>query len=221
MSAYHPAVTSYSPSLPDERHGLAAALERAGPDAPTLCAGWTTHDLAAHVVVRERRPDSGPGLLLSPLSGYTDRVRTRVADRHSYAELVELIRSGPPRWSPFALPRLDRAANAVEFFVHHEDVRRARDGWTPRQLGDAFEEALWRRLKGSTRFLLRRLPVGLVLSRPDGLTTTGRSGTPAVTLHGPPSELLLYLLGRRSVARVEMRGDAESKRALAGARLGL
>ena len=39
-----------------ERLLLADLLETAGPDAPTLCEGWTTRDLAAHVVVRERRP---------------------------------------------------------------------------------------------------------------------------------------------------------------------
>ena len=33
----------------DERSALVASLRDAGPDAPTLCAGWTTRDLAAHL----------------------------------------------------------------------------------------------------------------------------------------------------------------------------
>jgi uncharacterized protein (TIGR03083 family) len=37
-----------------ERVLFADLLARVGPDEPTLCAGWTTRDLAAHIVVRER-----------------------------------------------------------------------------------------------------------------------------------------------------------------------
>ncbi len=32
----------------DERQVLADALLEAGPEASTLCEGWTAHDLAAH-----------------------------------------------------------------------------------------------------------------------------------------------------------------------------
>ena len=44
-----------------ERASLCDLLAEVGPDAPTLCEGWTTALLAAHLVVRERRPDGGPG----------------------------------------------------------------------------------------------------------------------------------------------------------------
>ena len=60
----------------DERSELCDLLVDLGPDEPTLCEGWTTADLAAHLVVRERRPDSGPGIVWPPLAGYTDSVRT-------------------------------------------------------------------------------------------------------------------------------------------------
>src|SRR4051794_25623547 len=106
-----------------ERARLADALAAVDPGAPTLCEGWTARDLAAHVVVRERRPDTGPGLLIKPLAGGADHVRRRYAER-PYDELITLIRSGPPRTSPFALPGADAAANLTEFFVHCEDVRR-------------------------------------------------------------------------------------------------
>ena len=33
----------------DERAGLAADLSRLGPDAPTLCKGWTARDLLTPV----------------------------------------------------------------------------------------------------------------------------------------------------------------------------
>ncbi len=60
-----------------DRAALAAELEAAGPDAPTLCEGWTTRHLAAHVVLRESRPDATPGMTspdLPLLSAHTDRL---------------------------------------------------------------------------------------------------------------------------------------------------
>ena len=53
-----------------------------------------------------------------------------------FTALVERVRNGPPRWSPMALPPLDRALNTLEYFVHHEDIRRAAPGWVPRELTD-------------------------------------------------------------------------------------
>jgi len=203
-----------------ERLALCTLLEEVGPDAPTLCEGWTTADLAAHLVVRERRPDSGPGLVVKPLAGWTERVRTGARGR-PYAELIALIRSGPPRWSPFGLPGADRAANTVELFVHHEDVRRARPRWEPRPLSSDVEHELWRRLGRSARMLFRRVPVGLVLRRPEGATITARKGTPTVTMTGRPGELLLYASGRQDHARVELEGDPVAVRGVAEARLGI
>ena len=98
-----------------------------GPDAPTLCGDWTTRDLAAHLVVRDRRPDAAPGLVTSFMSGYTEHVRATEAER-PYWEIVDRVRKGPPHWSPLRIEALDRLANSLEFFVHHEDVRRAQPG---------------------------------------------------------------------------------------------
>jgi hypothetical protein len=44
-----------------ERAQLADLLGELGPGAPTLLAPWTTRDLAAHLVLRERNPLAGPG----------------------------------------------------------------------------------------------------------------------------------------------------------------
>ena len=110
-----------------ERLLLADLLESAGPDAPTLCEGWNTRDLAAHVVVRERRADAAGGLLIKPLAPRLERVQAEFAAK-PYEELIQLIRTGPPRMSPFALKQVDEAANTVEFYVHAEDVRRAQPG---------------------------------------------------------------------------------------------
>ena len=126
----------------DERLALAALLEETGPGAPTLCAGWQTGDLAAHLVLRERRPDAAAGVFGGPLAGHTARVQRRLSKRMTYAQLVQAFRNGPPRLSPLALPGLDERANTVEYFVHYEDVRRARPGWEPRDVDPGLSEEL-------------------------------------------------------------------------------
>ena len=109
----------------DERRALCSLLDKTGPDAPTLCEGWTTGDLAAHLVLRERRLDAAAGVAGGPLAGHTARVQQRLRSRIPFPDLVRMIRSGPPALSVMALPGMDERMNAVEFFVHHEDVRRA------------------------------------------------------------------------------------------------
>src|SRR5690349_4752118 len=103
-----------------ERAALVDALVHAGPRRPTLCDGWTTTELAAHLVSRERRPDAGIGLVVPAFAGWTDYVRGRYATQ-PYADLVDAIRTGPPITSPMALPGVDARINLVEHFVHCED----------------------------------------------------------------------------------------------------
>ncbi|MEV7002682.1 TIGR03085 family metal-binding protein [Streptomyces sp. NPDC093982] len=192
-----------------ERLLLADLLEAEGPEAPTLCEGWTTRDLAAHVVVRERRPDAAAGILIRPLASRLDRAMEEFAAR-PYEELIQLIRTGPPRFSPFQLKQIDEASNTLEFYVHTEDVRRARPDWTPRELDPVFQDALWSRLERSARLMGRTAPTGVVLRRPDGQTAVAHRGTPVVTVTGEPSELLLFSYGRQSAAKVELDGDADA-----------
>ncbi|MFD9465368.1 TIGR03085 family metal-binding protein [Streptomyces sp. NPDC060027] len=192
-----------------ERLLLADLLEAVGPDAPTLCEGWTSRDLAAHVVVRERRPDAAGGLLVKQLGPRLERVMTEFAEK-PYEELIRLVRTGPPRFSPFSLKQIDEASNVVEYYVHTEDVRRARPGWTPRELDAVFQEALWSRLDRTARLMGRGAPTGVVLRRPNGQTTVLNKGTPVVTVTGEPSELLLFALGRQGVADVELDGDKDA-----------
>ncbi|MET7849239.1 TIGR03085 family metal-binding protein [Streptomyces avermitilis] len=192
-----------------ERLLLADLLEAEGPDAPTLCEGWNTRDLAAHVVVRERRADAAGGLLIKQLAPRLERVMTEFAAK-PYEELIQLIRTGPPRFSPFALKQIDEASNTVEFYVHTEDVRRARPDWTPRALDPVFQDALWSRLERTARLMGRGAPTGLVLRRPDGQTVVAHKGTPVVTVTGEPSELLIFVCGRQNVADVELDGEKEA-----------
>jgi uncharacterized protein (TIGR03085 family) len=197
----------------EERRALCALLDEIGPDAPTLCEGWTTGDLAAHLVLRERRPDAAAGVAGGPLAGYTARVQQRMRSRIPFPDLVRTIRSGPPALSVMALPGMDERVNAVEFFVHHEDVRRGAPGWEPRELGSGESDMLWHRLR-MARFMLRKAPVGVELARDDIDTgadgapyrITARNATPAVTVVGSPAELTMWVMGRRAAARVRMDG---------------
>jgi uncharacterized protein (TIGR03085 family) len=205
----------------DERAALAALLDETGPDAPTLCEGWATRDLAAHLVMRERRPDAAAGLMGGPLAGYTRRVHELLATGIPFPDLVRQIRTGPPAVSFFRLPGVEERFNTVEFFVHHEDVRRGADGWEPRRLSPGLTELLWQRLRG-VRLLFRRVPVGVELVRDDlppdsghrQVRITARAKTPVVTVTGHPGELTLWALGRTSAARVRLDGGQPEVRRL-------
>ncbi|MFE2497401.1 TIGR03085 family metal-binding protein [Streptomyces scopuliridis] len=203
-----------------ERLLLADLLEAAGPDAPTLCEGWLTRDLAAHVVVRERRPDAAGGTVLAVLKNRLERVQAEYLAK-PYEELIQLIRTGPPRMSPFGVKQIDEVANTVEFYVHAEDVRRAQPDWSPRELDSVFANTLWSRLEKGGRMMGRKSPVGLVLRRPDGQTTVAHRGTPVVTVTGEPGELLLFVFGRQAAANVELDGDKDAIARLQEASLGI
>jgi len=158
--------------------------------------------------------------VLPQLRPYAERVRRGLAAK-PWPELITLVREGPPAWSAVRLPPLDAAVNTVEFFVHHEDVRRAADGWQPRTLGPDFQDTLWRRLRTTGRLMMRRVPVGVVFRRPDGGEVVAKAATPPVILSGLPSELVLFAYGRQGHARVELAGDAELVDQLRTAKLGL
>jgi uncharacterized protein (TIGR03085 family) len=202
----------------EERSALAALLEKTGPDGPTLCEGWQTRDLVAHLVLRERRPDAAAGVMGGPLAGYTARVQRQYLDRYSYPALIAMFQAGPPALSPFSIPGADEAANTVEYFVHHEDVRRAVSGWTERDLPDGLAGALWKRLNGAKLFL-RAAPTGVVLSRetePSGsMRVVARNATPSVTVSGSPAELTMWSMGRVSAAHVTFDGPDEAVERLA------
>ncbi|HEY6794539.1 MAG TPA: TIGR03085 family metal-binding protein [Kineosporiaceae bacterium] len=203
-----------------ERAELVAALQAVPPGAPTLCAGWTALDLAAHVVARERRPDSTPGLLVPLLAPWAERVRAGYA-RTPYPELIQLIADGPPVISLFAIPGVDAVANFVEFLIHTEDVRRAQPGWTPRVLPPAEQDAVWTALRRTGRWAYRRCPVGVVLATPDGRRHSVGAHDPQVTLTGEPAELLLHSSGRGEHARIEVEGPDDAVRRFQAVKLGL
>ncbi|WP_220182712.1 TIGR03085 family metal-binding protein [Sphaerisporangium album] len=204
-----------------ERAALCDLLDDLGPDAPTLCEGWTTADLAAHLVLRERRLDAAGGIAIPALAGYTASVQDRIKSGRSYREVVDAVRQGPPKWTPYGfIPGLDNTVNTLEFLVHHEDVRRAQPGWEPRELPDDLSETVWKRLASGGRFMFRRAPVGVVLRHTDGRRAGAKMAEPHVVVTGDPAELLMYAFGRQAHARVTCEGDPMSIARLNAAQLG-
>ena len=181
---------------------------KVSPEAPTLSGDWTARDLAAHLVVRESRPDAALGMMLPPLAGHLERVQGKIAAQ-DWPALVERVRSGPPRWTPFAIPQVDEAANLGEFYIHHEDVLRAQPQWAPRRLGDEMERALFAVLPRLAAMTCRGTKVGIVADcAPYGRRAVHRpgGGHGYVVLSGPPSELILALFGRGRVAQFDVDG---------------
>jgi uncharacterized protein (TIGR03085 family) len=204
-------MSSSSPSLAErERRELADLLAEVGPGAPTLCGGWNTAHLAAHLVVRDNRPDAlfGYGLEAAgvggPFAAWAHRAEDRLRTSTPYADVVARVRSGPHEWLPMAWPPVARAINATEFAIHHEDVRRAQPGWEPRILPRKVQDALW-----TLAVVFARRPAGsreggLLLRRNDVPGMQKHVGKGDTIVEGEPMELLLWAAGREDVARVEV-----------------
>lgn len=212
-----------------ERAELCDLFDLVGPDAPTLCDGWRAHDLAVHLWIRETDPVGVSGMLAKPLSGLLERRMADTKQRWEFLELVNKIRNGPARFSVFSFPGVDEPANTTEFFVHHEDVRRAGDHpQGARSLGDEVEEWMWRRLKLLGRAFFRRAQVGVVLERLGSTDAAGEpdtiravSGASIVTLVGQPSELMFFAHGRTATAEIKLVGEPEAIDLLHAADLGV
>ncbi len=189
-----------------ERAALADLLDELGPDAPTCCAGWTTAHLAAHLAVRDNRPDALPGYGIellrpaNPLTAWSHRLEDRLRGSTPYAQVVDRVRSGPASWSPMAWPPVARVLDTTEYAIHHEDVRRAQPGWEVRELPRSAQDQVWTALELFARRAAGRR--GLVLRRSDVPGVEKRYGPGGRTVEGEPLELLLWASGRRDVARV-------------------
>jgi uncharacterized protein (TIGR03085 family) len=204
----------------DERRRLADLLLQVGPDQPTLCAGWTTRDLAAHLVVRERRPDAAAGVIPPPLRGHGEKIR-RAAAARPFPEIVAEVRN-PPWWSPVSNPLVDELTNTVEFFIHHEDVRRGEDGWEPRDLAEDHARAIWRAVRFTGKMALRRVRMPVRVREANGYGEFAVGGeSPQLTVVAPAGELALFLSGRQRACRAAVEGPAEQAERLRTAHLGV
>lgn len=211
-----------------ELDALVRTLDAAGPHAPTLCEGWTTAELLAHLVKREHAPwEILTGAPARRALGHDARTP------EGYDALLDVLSAGPPAWSPMGWAW--EAFDHLEYLVHHEDVRRAGPDWAPRALAPAQDKEVWRLLVQRAKLLYRRVPVGVVL-QVDGVSAHDRvvagprhqaRPTPAadspgagpaleVTILGRPVELAMHAHGRTGHARVTVTGPDEALAALAG-----
>jgi uncharacterized protein (TIGR03085 family) len=204
-----------------ERAQLSDLLDELGPQAPTLLERWTTRDLVAHLILRERDYLAGPGLVLPGGWAKLAERRTRALALRDFTWLCATFRSGPPPGF-FRIGWVRRVPSLNEFFVHHEDVRRA-NGRGPRTHEHAMDMALWRNVARAAWFLARRLNgAGLELQwAGTAQIVRARRGEPAVRIAGPPGELLIYLFGRQSAAHVEVSGPDAAMEAVRRARFGM
>lgn len=204
-----------------ERAALADTLVRIGPAAPTLCEGWDAAHLAAHLVLRERRPDLQLGTMVSRSSDRLTDALDSLATGTPWPDLVRRVRQ-VPRLHPARITAVDDRMNTIEFAVHHEDLRRAVGGWEPRDLSGALTEGIWASLPIVGRLATRGLKIPVVLRETSGRSAgLGRGTAGAVTATGAPLELALFILGRAAVAQVELSGDDADVQSLRASRLAL
>lgn len=204
----------------DQRHAFSDALSQVGPDAPTLCQGWTAYDLAAHCWAREHNARALVGIGVKRFEGLADQAMADVRERYGYAELASNLRQTPP--TPVTLlPGGDDLVNAAEYFIHTEDVRRA-NGLPLRTLPRDFSDLLWKRLGLIGRMFFGGSPVGVILERSDvpGESQRVKAGAKTVTIVGRPGELVLFAFGREEAADVQIIGLPEAVRGLLAAKRG-
>src|SRR4029453_13317813 len=207
------------------REVLAETLLAAGPDSPTLCEGWQTRDLAAHLFLRERKAAVGIGLLIKGLAKASDKATAKLAAKlkstDDYAKLVNAFRAGPPALSPMKIKALDESSNLIEYFVHTEKIRRAVDRWAPRALDEAYSDALWDELIKRAAILYRGVDLGIVLVRPSGPRHVAKRAPVSVAIVGEPGELLMHAHCRTSQALVTFEGQPAAVGLLQTADIGL
>ncbi|MHA7156065.1 TIGR03085 family metal-binding protein [Arthrobacter sp. TMN-50] len=208
------------------REVLAETLLAAGPHSPTLCDGWQTKELAAHLYLREHRPAVSLAMIIKPLAAVSDKsVRKMAAKAEStagYKRLIEDFRAGHPFYSPLKRSKsLDASANLIEYFVHTEDVRRARSRWAPRALDEDYSDALWDELIKRAAILYRGVDLGIVLVRSDGPRHVAKRAPVSVAIKGDPGELLMHAHGRTRHALVTFEGQPDAVALLNSAEVGL
>jgi len=202
-----------------ERGELLDTLERVGPDAPTLCDGWSATRVASHLVTSEMhggawwvlgwrlRSVLGPARTSTVLERGQPMFESAMqrAERPGWKALLGRLRRGPPRL--FGVPALTRP-RLVEDWIHHEDVRRALAA-EPRPTSPVLRQALVEGMElvaTLPEFRQARERIRVVL--PDGHVLEGDE--PAlVTVRGEPGEAILALAGRAEVADVTVEGTAE------------
>lgn len=206
-----------------ERAALCNTALESGEDAPTLCGDWTVKDLVIHLLIRERDPVGGTAIVVPQLDRLVRRSADRLADQ-DFTTLVERVRNGPPKWSPMAIPKVDQLLNTLEFFVHHEDIRRAQPGWTPRELTDREQRILFKGASTAGKGLVRPADVPVEIRWTDGERHRSAvlvKGADPVVITGEPAELTMFLFGRAQHTGLSFDGPRSGIEAVRSADLGV
>ena len=193
-----------------ERQALcdtALALDAA---APTLCGDWDVTMLLAHLIVRERKPLKASGIMVPRLAPITERAMAKEAARGVPA-MVATLRKAPATW--YSLPGVEKYTQTLEYFVHHEDLRRGRPGWEPRELPAPDVDELWSLVSRSGAYLGRNLEVPTRIARsdePDASARFSKGDGDPVVVTGPVVELIMWAFGRTALRDVTIDGPPES-----------
>jgi uncharacterized protein (TIGR03083 family) len=192
-------MTDVWPLVHAERAALIGDLERL-PDAdwerPSLCAGWSVHDVAAHLVDTARTTRVGFVLGLVRARFDFDRQNARGVARErgtTPQETLQRLREVATRTSS---PPADLDSRLVEEVVHGEDVRRPL-GLTRDYPTEVVVRAL--RLQVRTPASLggaRERVAGLRLVATDADVTIGDGDEATGEVTGPVLSLLLVAAGR-------------------------
>lgn len=183
-------------AIAEERCELADLFDQLTPRQlarPSLCEGWTVHDIAAHLVtpleVRTRE------FLLTMLAsrGNFDRVNRRMTARRAARpinELTAVLRSCAD--SRFAPPGMGPGAPLTDLLVHGLDVRR------PLEIG---REIPTERIRACLDFLTARprrgfIPAGRLTGLRLEATDLDWSTGSGLAVHGTGEDLLLAATGR-------------------------
>jgi uncharacterized protein (TIGR03083 family) len=192
------------PLVHAERSALIEDLERLDDrswEMPSLCDGWTVHDVVAHLVNTARTTRLGFLVALARARFDFDRQNTRGVERERRAsprETLEQLRRVASRTSGPPAP-LD--TRLVEEVVHGEDIRRPL-GLTRAYSQEAVVRALRLQVRTSASFGgARELVAGVRLTAVDADVSIGDG--PEIS--GTALSLLLAVSGRR-VALDELDG---------------
>src|SRR6478609_8308456 len=206
-----------------ERAALCNSALEAGQDAPTLCDGWAVKDLVIHLLIRERDPIGATAIMVPQLDRFAQRSANRLAEQ-DFSALVERVRNGPPKWSPMAIPKVDQLLNSLEYFVHHEDIRRATPGWEPRELTDREQRVLFKGAATAGKQFVRSVGVPVQIRWTDGEREREAelsAGDDPVVITGEPAELTMFLFGRDQHTGLKFEGPQERVDALQAGDLGV
>lgn len=190
-------MTDLHPLVVAERRTLADALEPLTPEqwaTPSLCAGWSTRDVVAHLVwpAEHNALDVFRNFVKSRFNLERFTTMTAQADKRSGAEIVGVLRAtADHRWTP---PGFSFEAPLTDTVTHGRDICRPLGIRVPLDPVHARAVLDFATSAKATRGFVRK-------GRLDGLEFTATdldwsvgAGEP---ITGPAEDLILAILGRR------------------------